>query len=269
MDKILLTAFLSALLGFITAVMSIVKLVNEKESKISDHRQAWTDSARSCLSDLIARLHTYTGYIDSKGTAKSAFLDLIQQEDETTPSNTRITNLIEENLKEFGRASRDMKRDIYQSYSFAQLHFKPNDLSFNRIEQKFDMIMAQLENLAKLEDEVEKATLKQKIHGEINNLTNYSRDILKTEWESVKKGEPAYKKTKKWSIKAGILLFFILISIGIHAGISISNSTSQDYANTKNAPLGIKQEFKPTYSDETMGKEIPSLPLDTENNKKP
>lgn len=33
MDRILLTAFLTALAGFITAALSIVKLVNEKESK--------------------------------------------------------------------------------------------------------------------------------------------------------------------------------------------------------------------------------------------
>lgn len=267
MDKILLTAFLSALLGFITAVMSIVKLVNEKENKISDYRQAWTDTARSCLSDLIARLHAYAGAIDHQGTASTFFVDLVKKEDEATSSGTRITNFVEESLKESLRASRDMRREIYESYSLAQLHFKPNDLSFNRIEQKFDIIMAQLEDLSDLEDKAKKAALKQKIHGEINNLTNYSRDILKTEWESVKKGEPAYKKTKEWSIRGGIVLLFILISIGLHAGISISKAPA--YANTKRASLDIKQESNLTHTDETVDKEIPSLPLDTENNKKP
>ncbi|QVE15078.1 MULTISPECIES: hypothetical protein [Pseudomonas] len=57
MDKILLTAFLTALAGFITAALSVVKLVNEKESKTTEFRQSWTESARAALSDLIAKLN--------------------------------------------------------------------------------------------------------------------------------------------------------------------------------------------------------------------
>lgn len=57
MDKILLTAFLTALAGFITAALSIVKLVNEKESKTSEYRQLWTDSVRKALSDLIGNIN--------------------------------------------------------------------------------------------------------------------------------------------------------------------------------------------------------------------
>ena len=58
MDKILLTAFLTALAGFVTAALSIVKLVNEKESKTTEFRQAWTDSARKALADLIAKINS-------------------------------------------------------------------------------------------------------------------------------------------------------------------------------------------------------------------
>lgn len=267
MDKILLTAFLSALLGFITAVLSIVKLVNEKESKTSEYRQAWTDTARSCLSDLSARLHAYTGYIAQKATTIDAFEDMLKHEVEEKSNEHRIKNLTEEILMDSVRASRDMRRDIYQSYSLAQLHFKPNDLSFSRIEQKFDVIIALLEDLQNSQDRVKQAALEEKIHGEINNITNYSRHILKTEWETVKQGEAAYKKTKEWSIKGGVVMLFILVSIGLHAGISISKLPA--YTNTKSVPLGIKQESFPTDTEETTGKEIPLLPSGIENNKTP
>lgn len=57
MDKVLLTAFLTALAGFITAALSIVKLVNEKESKTTEYRQAWTESVRTAMAELIAKIN--------------------------------------------------------------------------------------------------------------------------------------------------------------------------------------------------------------------
>jgi len=65
MDKILLTVFLSALAGFITAALSIVKLVNEKESKTSDYRQAWTETARTAFSELIASINSLAALLAS------------------------------------------------------------------------------------------------------------------------------------------------------------------------------------------------------------
>jgi len=72
MDKILLTAFLSALAGFITAILSIVKLVNEKESKTTDYRQNWTDSVRGELANLIGLLNAQAAQIAAALLHKSA-----------------------------------------------------------------------------------------------------------------------------------------------------------------------------------------------------
>jgi hypothetical protein len=76
MDKIFLTAFLSALAGFITATLSIVKLVNEKESKTTEYRQAWTDSLRKSFAELIGLINAQAGNLESARTQRSTLIGL-------------------------------------------------------------------------------------------------------------------------------------------------------------------------------------------------
>lgn len=60
MDKWLLAAFVSSLAGFFTAIVSVVKLVNEKENKTSSYRQEWTTSIRSVFADFSSTLLALT-----------------------------------------------------------------------------------------------------------------------------------------------------------------------------------------------------------------
>lgn len=189
-DKILLTAFLSALAGFITAVLSIVKLVNEKESKTTDYRQAWTDSARKSLAELIGRLNTQAGTVHNaldKGARLAEILSRDDHDKYDEETHKRVADFNEVSLKETHAAFRQLQREIYESYALTRLHFKPNDLSFNRIEQKFDSAMAMINEISKSTDKVERAKIKEKIHATVDEITGYARDILKTEWETVKK----------------------------------------------------------------------------------
>lgn len=227
MDKILLTAFLSALAGFITAVISIVKLVNEKESKTTDYRQAWTDSIRKAFADLIANINSQAartiaaaGVRDNLNRVASRD-DETEDEDDESPKSKRALDHLEKALADHRIALHETKRAIYESYALARLHFKPNDLSFNRIEQKFDVLEGLLTDLSKSDSEGDRAAIREKIHSGANEIAGYARDILKTEWEMVKRGEPAYQLTKKWSIGSSIVMLLILLSIGIHTGISI------------------------------------------------
>jgi hypothetical protein len=71
------------------------------------------------------------------------------------------------------------------------------------------------------EDETKLAAIREKIHATADEITAFSRNILKTEWKTVKKGETAYQLTKKWSIAGSVLMLFILISISAHAAFSI------------------------------------------------
>lgn len=242
MDKILLTAFLSALAGFITAVISIVKLVNEKESKTTDYRQAWTDSVRKAFADLIsninsqaARIIAAEGVRDELNQAIANNRDFNKDED---PTSKRIMDHLEKVLAGHRNALHDNKKSIYESYSLARLHFKPNDLSFNRIEQKFDVLERLITNMNESKEVSERAAIREKIHAGANELAGYARDILKTEWETVKRGEPAYQLTKKWSIGSSIAMFVILLAIGIHAGISIlKQSVAADQAQERTSSI--------------------------------
>ena len=222
MDKILLTAFLSVLAGFLTGILSIVKLVNEKESKTTDYRQAWTDSVRRALADLIARLNSQAVQIASAEKVRSFLNEQINEKNiKDVEAHKRVIDFSQNSLKEMQAAIRETRKEIYEAYAVTRLHFKPNDLSFNRIENKFDLAITTFDELLEANDAAKRSSLKAKVHAITGEITDYARDILKTEWETVKRGEPAYQNTKRWSIIGSILLLFVLLSIGVHAGISV------------------------------------------------
>ncbi|AVF55408.1 hypothetical protein AL527_09660 [Pseudomonas fulva] len=224
MDKILLTAFLTALAGFITAALSIVKLVNEKESKTTEYRQAWTESVRSALAELIAK-------ITSQASTLVAVRKTLGQmnkspRDEKEPSEYEkelrkdIADFQRKLFKDSADASNLLTQEIHHAYAKVRLHFKPDDQSFSRIENKFEFCMGKLEELKKEVQTEKLGAIKEQVHSAANEITAFSRNILKVEWETVKLGEPAYKRTKKWSIWICVIMFFLLVTIGVHAGIS-------------------------------------------------
>lgn len=231
MDKILLTAFLTALAGFITAALSIVKLVNEKESKTTEYRQAWTESVRTAMAELIAKINAKASTMVS---AKKNILNYFAlHEGREGKDELRTKNLIELQrvLVESGyEKSNSLTSEIYQAYASVRLHFKPDDIGFNRVEQKFEWCMAKFEELKAEQGDEKIGAIKEQIHSAANDMTAFSRSILKTEWETVKLGEPAYKETKKWSIRACILMFFLLVTIGVHAAISYSKKSASEVA---------------------------------------
>lgn len=223
-DKILLTAFLTALAGFITAALSIVKLVNEKESKTTEYRQAWTDSVRESLSVLIGKITALASMASVGSATYKHFLKLIQEgESESERVEAVRKDAINVSKNAWLEATKDYKTlhgEIYQAYAKVRLHFKPDDTSFSRIEHKFEYCMDLIAEIHRCKNDSKRAKLKEKIYSAANEITGYSRNILKQEWETVKLGEPAYKHTKRWSIRICVIMLFILLTIGVHAIIS-------------------------------------------------
>lgn len=230
MDKILITAFLSALAGFITAVLSIVKLVNEKESKTTDYRQSWTDSVRAELAALIGLMNAQASHVAraNKAAEKLVKLKTTTPEEEHKDFHHSASEHVLHSLKENQALVRETRQSIYQSYARARLHFKPDDISFSRVEQHFNVVMGLLEKIEATSELAEVNGLKEKVHSACNEMTGFCRHILKTEWETVKRGERAYELTKKWSIAGSIVMLFLLVAIGIHAAISMWRSDSTD-----------------------------------------
>ena len=222
MDKILLTAFLSALAGLISFILSIVKLVNDKESNTTDYRQSWTDSVRESLADLISKINIHASETSHLATVREKLAEQLSNNSENQQSwEVKVKDLFENSFKESSLKIRESRKELYQAYSFTRLHFKPNDISFNRIEQKFDVVMTLLQELSEAsKDKAERATLKEKVHATADEITGYARDILKCEWEIVKRGEPAYQRTKRLSLWSGAIMLLVIFAIGIHAGFS-------------------------------------------------
>lgn len=224
MDKILLTAFLTALAGFITAALSIVKLVNEKESKTTEFRQAWTDSVRSALAELIAKINSKASTLMS---SRRIFVQItkLQKDDEGATDfekemKKEWLDYQRKALKVSADTSNELTKEIHHAYAKVRLHFKPDDVVFSRVEQKIEFCMSKFSELLNEKDSEKWGVIKEQIHSAANEITSFSRSILKSEWETVKLGEPAYKTTKKWSIRICVFMLFLLVTIGVHAGIS-------------------------------------------------
>jgi hypothetical protein len=236
-DKILLTAFLTALAGFITAALSIVKLVNEKESKTTEFRQAWTESARAALADLIAKINSHAhAVVNFRNVQKNlrATVDVggkVNSEYEKEVHKGLLDFQYDFLNKSFEQSSA-LAREVYQAHAKVRLHFKPEDPDFVRIENKFDFCMNKLSDIRREEDHEKWAVLKEEIHSATNEITASSRALLKGEWEKVKLGEPAYKSTKKWSVWFCVGMFIVLVTIGSHAIISyVKTPTSHEVSS--------------------------------------
>jgi hypothetical protein len=213
-DKYLLAAFITALIGFITAAMSVVRLVNDKESKTTDYRQAWTDSLRTSFATLLAKIELLTStqvrYIETANLLHK--LDQVGTDKEKDAKDYHIKVLTE--LR--GSMAR-INEELHTAYALTRLHFKPNDLSFARVEHKFDSISDLLDRLSKTEAPDGHAARQQFIGAiriSISELTGFARDILKTEWEAVKRGEKAFQTTKRWSLIAGGMALVTLVLFG-------------------------------------------------------
>ncbi len=247
MDKMLLTVFLSALVGFITAVVSIVKLVNEKESKTTDYRQEWTNSVRRAFADLIAR-------VNAQATNVVSQCDDIKEINNSSDENNEAEHVLEvgkNSLLNTRKVIMETRHAIHEAYAFAALHFKSNDLSFSRVEHKFDMIIDAFDKLAGVHpyDEVKQTELKGKIYSATNEISNYARDILESQWETVKQGEPAYKLTKKWSIWCSVVMLFILLAIGVHADWKPNAHIKQN--EISNTSVDMDKQIKPKTTEES------------------
>lgn len=224
MDKILLTAFLTSLAGFITAALSIVKLVNEKESRTTEFRQAWTESARAALAELISKITSQASLLASHNKTIASHLRLSDQ----MKSNGEAENALLKDFLDFQRQvlkdnmdiSKRLTQEMHHAYATVRLHFKPNDPDFQVVEQKFEICRSLLSQLREEQRPEKWEGLAEKVRSTANELTEQSRYILKKEWETIKQGESAYKLTRKWSGRTCIIMFFILLVIGVHAGIS-------------------------------------------------
>lgn len=213
MEKLLLGAYLSALAGFFAAVLSIVKLVNEKENKTSEFRQDWTNSVRESFSDLVAKVINMASHAEYQKRLGEIEIALNKQ----SPINEKRLEMIHKAYIRVGEDITATRHDLYQSYARCTLHFKPNEPLFKPIEVIFNQCSDNNKKIAKSSNKEERVGLKDENIKLAQEIIEKSREILKEEWERVKRGEPIYAETKKYSLRGGVFMLVVLLLIGGYA----------------------------------------------------
>lgn len=233
-DRVLLPVFVSVLVGFVTAALSIVRLVNDKESKTSDHRQQWCDSLRVCVANVVSCISSTANEVVNRTESGDQLNGLLVEHKDTEGPWPETDLTVRDHLKEVIAAKdatvRALRKDLYHAYSLTKLHFKSGDPVFLPIESNFNLAVQMLRELAAMDGNQkssERIELKAKIHAIADNITTAGQQVLKTEWETVKRGEKIYVLTKRWSIGVGALALLVLIVFGIAAAFSISKASSQ------------------------------------------
>lgn len=249
MSNILISTFFALMAGFLTAAVSFVKLVNDKESRVTDYREEWTNSVRKTLADVVAHVRSLVSLLDTQGVIIGSMQDLSKlieaesEEDRKKLLQQRL-DLQMSRLETTQKEMNSIRRDLNQAYNFARLHFKPNDPLFAIVEQKYDSITSQIKGLSGMPDKEKVAEIRGQIEVYCTELVSVSRAIIKDEWERIKKGEPIYQKTKNVAKWGGVVLFFVLFTIGVHAGIS-AYFKNENALVSQQLPIAIKSSNCP------------------------
>lgn len=224
-DKMSITIFVSVAVALITALMTIVKLVNDKEAKISDYRQSWADSVRKSLANLIANINSLAESL-RRTTNKAMLVVKVTKkikERRTEDPGTDVSDLLDnkkhliEQLAADKEIVRNLKSDLQHSYAESLLHFKHRDEWFIKIDKCMDEVFELLRRYSSTPNTEKDLRLKMLERMQLlsEELALYSQETLKDVWESVKKGEPVYQKTKRWSIRVSALMFLLLLVVGV------------------------------------------------------
>ena len=220
MEKLIIAGYLSACAAFLTAVLSIVKLVVEKENKTSEFRQQWTNSVREGISDLVAKLNNATSLINYQARLSSIISKLENRlQKEKSDIYEKRLDVFQATVSRVREEISENRHGLFKAFSLCQLHFKQDEEKFKLIESIFDEIMdLNKEVLNRGAASEEKRELnegaKTKNYDKSQDIVKISRQILKSEWERVKKGEQAFITTKKLSAYGGAIMLIILLGLG-------------------------------------------------------
>ena len=177
--------------ALITAIASLVSLVNSKEQKTTEFRQAWINSLRTEVANFQSQARYIAGAIhNAKRFDPNCF--------------TRDSKAYE--------TYAENRADMSNAYYLISLHFKPDDEDFKKLKILMESALDQLRKPGSLSFE--------SINKTLEDTTREVRTVLKEEWERVKGGEKLYKLTKYLALGLAIA-FSAIIVVG---AITLGNS---------------------------------------------
>lgn len=263
MDKLVLSLLLSLLAGFLTAVATFVKLVNDKEAKVTEFRQQWTDSARQALARVVSQLRYFCSLVSEQINLDSDFdrlsKNISKKNSPETVDDNLIQGLLDSQIKEreaLRVAFRENRESIHSAYALAKLHFKPDDQEFYHIQNQIDQAISIIDSWRPSRDE-SSDTLRLKMEVIVESLTSKSRAILKGEWEKIKGGEHSYKQTRIWAKRGGLIgagaLAVVFCWFGVEALLNWKELSDRHiFSNPSSVSSEIrKSQIQPTETDST------------------
>lgn len=170
--------------ALIAAVVSFLGLVISKEQKISDFRQAWINTLRDDISKFITEADRINKLLLEHGTARAS---------EKTDAAT-----------EFFRHSPTLIGILYK----IELSINPREKIFH------DLLLALHAIIERFRHEGWISPYAFQEH--IKQVAEIAQDLLKGEWNRVKRGEPFYEGSRIVSTIALAIIAFILVLYAVH-----------------------------------------------------
>jgi hypothetical protein len=177
------TLLVTIALALFGASVTFVGIILSKEQRVSEFRLSWLEALREDIASLIARALAIHGvHVNAGGPP---------------PANSQIGMKLTEDFLEINKVSIRIRLRLNPN---KETH-KPVILLMDEIEELFGKGIgnAPFDQIDKLADKV----------------TDASQQLLKSVWEEVKNGEPAFRVTK-WVALAISIIAIGLLAIGIY-----------------------------------------------------
>lgn len=218
---------------------SFISLVSSKEQKVSEFRQDWINGLRADLSIFFSSARALC----------------------RTMQETRSPNTTDDDIQDF-KFGKEKIGHMRLAGADALYRVK---LRLNKNEPEHKELQRLLETSIKIQNQIniDKGLDYTEALDAIERASDYSQDILKSEWERVKNGEPTYRYSKKI---AAVVLFigFVLLSLIAFTILSsppvaVSKQTSTKYISKTNDKQSKEKPNKKINKDNLLNTQKPRI----------
>ncbi|MGP1832261.1 hypothetical protein ACTTBA_04210 [Shewanella frigidimarina] len=178
--------------ALISLIVAVTSAVIAKEQKVSEFRQVWIENLRNDIAEVVSLSYSF---IVEKEKAKSFNVLMKQQDYDQAVHNSQL---------ECSRKSMDIMGNILKTSILIKLRLNPKEhmLILNAVKLLIN-------NLQKEKTDIRTSFL------DLDEVQALSHEVLKSEWEKVKKGEKHFVNFRDFGelcLFAFITAFFILLA---------------------------------------------------------
>lgn len=216
--------------ALLTGVFSIMNMVSAKENKVSEFRLAWVDGLRNEIAEY---------------TSAAQELARAHRPDRFRRLQSHTEKEAQELKNEFFKETREVYARAAENLTRIQLRLNPL-----QIEKEPDSAEAKLMAAITRARSVGSQDLK-KVIANCNEIRAAAAPILKSTWNSVKRGETAYRRFRWIAIITVLLGFNAIIISGSYIGYSLYKA--EELKKRKEMILQIidmKQQLKKILKDQ-------------------